>query len=170
MVRTESVIVRDNIRASQPTVLLIVGTEPLEPLLTFFREKCMSLSAERSYAQAVGRFVEWLSVRAGEFYAQDQRNLLYTAFVHDLRFGTYREGIDQYGLNWLPISDGNLRRLSRCLVEFSDWLCQRHGATPLIRSTTKHPTPTNWCSGASGTSAKQLPCWATPRAAWALPP
>ena len=66
MVRTESVIVRDNIRASQPTVLLIVGTEPLEPLLTFFREKCMSLSAERSYAQAVGRFVEWLSVRAGE--------------------------------------------------------------------------------------------------------
>ena len=131
MVRTESVIVRDNIRASQPTVLLIVGTEPLEPLLTFFREKCMSLSAERSYAQAVGRFVEWLSVRAGEFYAQDQRNLLYTAFVHDLRFGTYREGIDQYGLNWLPISDGNLRRLSRCLVEFSDWLCQRHGATPL---------------------------------------
>ena len=80
MVRTESVIVRDNIRASQPTVLLIVGTEPLEPLLTFFREKCMSLSAERSYAQAVGRFVEWLSVRAGEFYAQDQRNLV-TSFV-----------------------------------------------------------------------------------------
>lgn len=131
MMRTESVIVRDTVRAGWPTILLIVGTDPLEALLTFFREKCMSLSAERSYAQAVGRFVEWLSVRSGEFYARDQRSLLYTAFVHDLRFGTYHDGIDRYGINWLPINDGNLRRLNRCLIEFSDWLCQRHGTTPL---------------------------------------
>jgi len=131
MVHTESVVVRDAIRADLPTVILIVGTEPLEPLLTFFREKCMSLSTERGYAQAVGRFVEWLSVRAPEFHALDQRGMLYTAFVHDLRFGTYHEGIDQYGINWLPISDSNLRRLSRCLSEFSDWLCLRYGKTAL---------------------------------------
>lgn len=131
MLRTESVVVRDAIRASQPTVILIVGSEPLQQLLAFFREKCMSLSTERAYAQAVGRFVEWLSVRAPEFHALDQRALLYTAFVHDLRFGTYHEGVDQYGINWLPISDNNLRRLSRCLMEFSDWLCLRYGTTTL---------------------------------------
>ncbi len=131
MVRTESVVVRDSVRAGQPTVLLLVGAEPLEPLLAFFREKCMSLSAERGYAQAVGRFVEWLSVRAREFFEHSQRGLLYTAFAHDLRFGTCRSGIDQHGLHWLPASDGNLRRLSRCLLEFSDWLCQRRGAAPL---------------------------------------
>lgn len=131
MVRTESVVVRDSIRAGHPTVLLIVGGEPLEPLLAFFREKCISLSAERVYARAVGRFVEWLSVRSREFFEHSQRGLLYTAFTHDLRFGTYRDGIDQYGLNWLPASDGNLRRLSRCLLEFSDWLCRRHGVALL---------------------------------------
>ena len=131
MIRTESVIVRDKIRAGQATSLLIVGERPFEALLDFFREKCMSLSTERSYAQAVGRFIEWLSVRANEFAQSDRRGLLYTAFTHDLRFGTYRDGVDQFGLNWLPTSDANLRRLSRCLVEFSDWLCKRRGAMPL---------------------------------------
>ncbi|BCO11378.1 hypothetical protein GEOBRER4_n1993 [Citrifermentans bremense] len=124
---TESVIVRDTIRAGRPTVLLLVGIEPLEALLAFFRERCASLVAERSYVQAVGRFIEWLSVRAEEFYSQDQRYLLYTAFLHDLRFGTYRQGIDKYGLNWRPTSDSNLRRLTRCLFEFSDWLSKRQG-------------------------------------------
>ncbi len=131
MVRTASVIVRDTVCAGQPTVLLIVDADPLEPLLAFFRERCMSLSAERGYAQGIGRFVEWLSVRADTFSEQDQRSLLYTAFVHDLRFGTYRDGVDQHGLNWLPTSDGNLRRLSRYLLDFSDWLCRRRGAAPL---------------------------------------
>ena len=131
MVRTELVIVRDKIRADQATALLIVGEEPFEALLDFFRERCMSLSTERSYAQAVGRFVEWLSVRADEFAQPDQRGLLYTAFAHDLRFGTYRDGVDQLGLNWPPTSAGNLRRLSHCLLEFSDWLCKRRGAVPL---------------------------------------
>lgn len=129
MVRAEAVIVRDGIRAGQATVLLIVGEEPSATLLAFFRERCMSLSAERGYAQAVGRFVEWLSVRAGEFVEPDRRACLYTAFVHDLRFGTHRDGVDRSGLSWAPVSDGNLRRLSRCLLEFSDWLCERFGTT-----------------------------------------
>ncbi len=131
MVRAESVVVRDKIRADQPTILLLVGAEPLEPLLAFFREKVISLSAERAYAQAVGRFVEWLSVHAGEFTEPDRRGFLYTAFVHDLRFGTFRDGRDDSGLNWTPVSDANLRRLSRCLLEFSDWLSLRFGATML---------------------------------------
>lgn len=131
MVRTESVLVQDKMRAGIPTVLLIVGTEPLEQLLEFFREKSLSLSAERSYAQAVGRFIEWLSVRAQEFTEADKRSLLYTAFVYDLRFGTYREGKDESGLNRVPVSQSNLERLTRCLLEFSDWLVTRHGATML---------------------------------------
>lgn len=88
IVRTDAVIVQDRIRANTPTVLLIVGSQPFEQLLSFFREKSVSLAAERSYAQATGRFIEWLSVRADEFKERDQRSLLYTAFAHDLRFGT----------------------------------------------------------------------------------
>lgn len=131
LIFTESVIVRDGLRAGMPTILLIVGSQPLEQLLDFFREKCLSLSAERSYAQATGRFIEWLSVRSSEFHDKDRRRLLYTAFVHDLRFGTYRDGQEVYGLNWRPISQANLKRLTKALLEFSDWLGLRHGATML---------------------------------------
>lgn len=129
MVRTESVIIKDKVRAGNPTVLLIVDIQPFEHLLGFFREKCLSISAERSYAQAIGRFIEWLSVRSEEFYAADNRRLLFTAFTHDLRFGTYQEGRDMYGLNWASISNTNLKRLIGCLLEFSDWLTERFGTT-----------------------------------------
>jgi integrase len=131
MVRAESVIIHDKLRAGTPTVLLIVGAFPFEQLLEFFREKCLSISAERTYAQAAGRFIEWLSVRAGEFNPQSKRSLLYTAFTHDLLFGTYQGGQDVYGLNWEPTSQNNLKRLTRALLDFSDWLAIRHGATML---------------------------------------
>jgi hypothetical protein len=108
-----------------------VGASPFEQLLEFFREKCVSLSAERTYAQATGRFIEWLSVRAGEFAETSKRNLLYTAFTHDLRFGTYHDGKDNTGLNWRPTSQKNLKRLANGLLEFSDWLNRRYGATML---------------------------------------
>lgn len=131
MVYTESVVIHDKIRSGVPTVLLIVGTSPFEQLLEFFREKCLSLSAERTYAQAAGRFIEWLSVRAVDFVDPSKRSLLYTAFVHDVRFGTYQEGQDDYGLNWQPVSQGNLKRLAAALFEFSDWLNARYGTTML---------------------------------------
>lgn len=131
MVLTDSVTVFDKLRAGTPTVLLIVGRQPMETLLEFFREKCLSLSAERTYAQATGRFIEWLSVRAEEFHEKDSRTLLYTAFVHDLSFGTYQDGIDIYGLGWTSVSQGNLKRLTNALLKFSDWLLERYGATML---------------------------------------
>lgn len=131
IIYTERVLIRDKIRAGAPTVILIVGTQPLEQLLEFFREKCVSITCERTYAQAVGRFIEWLSVRSEEFTEQSQRSLLFTAFAHDLRFGTYKDGTDPLGLNWIPTSHGNLKRLTNALVEFSDWLNQRNGATML---------------------------------------
>lgn len=131
MLYTETVLVRDKIRADAPTVLLIVGVRPFEQLLEFFREKCVSLSAERTYAQAAGRFIEWLSVRAHEFTDVSKRSLLHTAFVHDLRFGTYKEGSDSSGLNWTPTSQNNLKRLTNALLEFNDWLNRRHGTTML---------------------------------------
>lgn len=131
MVYTETVVVRDGIRADAPTILLIVGALPFEQLLEFFREKCVSLSAERTYAQAAGRFIEWLSVRADEFADVSRRSLLHTAFVHDLRFGTYKDGSDVSGLHWKPTSQNNLKRLTSALLEFNDWLSRRHGATML---------------------------------------
>ncbi|WP_317920673.1 MULTISPECIES: gamma-mobile-trio recombinase GmtY [unclassified Cupriavidus] len=131
MIYTDTVLVRDSIRADRPTILLIVGTAPFEQLLAFFREKCVSLSAERTYAQATGRFIEWLSVRAIEFHDTSMRNLLFTAFTHDLRFGTCREGKDLYGLHWRPTSQQNLARLTRALLHFSDWLNTRIGTTLL---------------------------------------
>lgn len=131
MIYTETVLVQDRIRADAPTVLLIVGVSPFEQLLEFFREKCASLTTERTHAQAAGRFIEWLSVRAEEFKETTKRSLLYTAFVHDLRFGTYRDGVDTYGLNWRPTSQQNLKRLTGALLEFSDWLSRRYGATML---------------------------------------
>lgn len=122
---------RDKVRAGHPTVLVIAGAQALPELLEFFREKCLSLSAERSYSQAAARFIQWLSVRADEFTEVTQRSLLYTAFVHDLRFGTFQDGEDAYGLYWRGTSDANVKRLSRALIEFSDWLNLRYGAAML---------------------------------------
>lgn len=129
MIYTESVIVRDRIRAGNPTLLLIIGTEPYDKLLEFFREKCFSLSSERLYTQVVGKFIEWLSVRSREFTDPLKRNLLFTAFVHDLRFGTYLLGDELNELYWQPKGEANCRRLIKALVEFSDWLTLRYGAT-----------------------------------------
>jgi len=131
VIYTQTVLVQDKIRACMPTVLLIVGVTPFQPLLEFFREKCLSISAERTYAQAIGRFVEWLSVRTDEFKETSKRSLLYTAFVHDLRFGTYQNGQDALGLYWSPTSHKNLKRLTQALLAFSDWLNERYGATML---------------------------------------
>ena len=77
MINTETVVVQDKIRACTPTILLIVGVSPFQPLLEFFRERCLSISAERTYAQAVGRFIEWLSIRTDEFKETSKRSLLY---------------------------------------------------------------------------------------------
>lgn len=131
MTTAESVVVHDSVRAGAPTILLIVGAAPFERLLDYFREKCLSLSAERTYAQAVGRFVEWLSVRATEFHAAEDRGQLYTAFVHDVLNGTYRNGQDEYGLGWTATSHNNLHRLTTALLEFTDWLSERYGTTML---------------------------------------
>lgn len=78
-----------------------LGQPILGPLgmLNLLETRLGLLRAECAHAQRV-------SARANEFHAQDQRGLVYTAFVHDLRFGTFRDGADQYGLNWLPTSDG----------------------------------------------------------------
>ena len=131
MVTVETVVVRDRMRASTPTALVIVGEQPFPQLLEFFRERGLSLSAERTYAQALSRFIVWLSVRAHEFWPQQSRSLVYTAFAHDLLFGSYRDGQDDLGLNWAATSQNNVARLTRCLVEFSDWLARRHG-TPAL--------------------------------------
>lgn len=131
MINTETVVVQDKIRACTPTILLIVGVSPFQPLLEFFRERCLSISAERTYAQAVGRFIEWLSIRTEEFKETSKRSLLYTAFVYDLRFGTYQDGHNAHGLHWSPTSHQNLKRLTRALLEFTDWLSERYGATML---------------------------------------
>lgn len=114
-------------RAGAATALVIVGSQPFPQLLEFFRERGLSLSAERAYAQAMGRFITWLSVRSHEFHATHSRGLIYTAFGHDLLLGSYREGVDVLGLNWRASSQKNVARLMRCLVDFSDWLSVRQG-------------------------------------------
>ena len=92
-------------------MLLIVGSEPYEKLLEFFREKCFSLSSERIYVQVVGKFIEWLSVRGSEFTELSKRTLLFTAFTHDLRFGTYLLENEVHQLCWKPKKDTNCKRL-----------------------------------------------------------
>ena len=114
-------------RSGTLTAMVIVGEQPFAQLLAFFRERGLSLSAERAYAQCLSRFIEWLSVRAEEFWPQEARGLIYTAFAHDLLFGSYRDGEDVTGLNWAATSQKNVTRLTRCLVEFSDWLTLRYG-------------------------------------------
>ena len=118
-------------RGGIPTAMVIVGEQPFAQLLAFFRERGLSLSAERAFAQSLSRFIEWLSVRAEEFWPQENRGLIYTAFAHDLLFGSYRDGEDTLGLNWAATSQKNVARLTRCLVEFSDWLTLRYGKPAL---------------------------------------
>lgn len=131
MIYTAPVLVQDKMRANAFTVLLIVGQEPFEQLLAYFRAQCLSRSQERTYAQAAGRFIQWLSVRADEFKETRNRTALYTAFVHDLKYGTYHKGIDESGLYWRPTSHGNLNRLTRALLAFCDWLSVHYGLTML---------------------------------------
>lgn len=140
MVYTETVLIQDQVRADSLTVLLIIDTDPFEPLLEFFREKCLSVTAERTYAQAVGRFVEWLSVRADEFFDVPKRSLLYTAFMHDLWLGTFQNGIDLSGLHWRQTSRQNLKRLTGALMEVSDWLNMRYG-TQMLNPIHHHASP-----------------------------
>ncbi|MEB0124052.1 hypothetical protein QN391_25785, partial [Pseudomonas sp. CCI1.2] len=70
-------------------------------------------------------------IRTDEFKETSKRSLLYTAFVYDLRFGTYQDGHEAHGLHWSPTTLINIKRLTRSVLVFSDWLCERYGSTLL---------------------------------------
>ncbi|CAN7543064.1 gamma-mobile-trio recombinase GmtY [Duganella sp. LjRoot269] len=125
-----SVVIKDKIRGQFTTVLLVAGYVFL-PLLVFFREMAWSEQYERPYALVVRLLIEWLSVRAEEFFPQENRANLLTAFSSDLWLGTYSNGKCPYGLGWTGTSYKNSLKLTNCLYVFSDWLSKTYGTKNL---------------------------------------
>jgi integrase len=122
-----SVVIKDEVRGGQLTTVLLVGGYVFLPLLTFFREMKLAGRSEHPFALVVRLLIEWLSVRAKEFFEKEDRPDLFSSFSSDLWTGTYVEGECPYGLGWVGTSHRNSLKLLNCLFTFSDWLTHKYG-------------------------------------------
>lgn len=142
MIYCDTVIIQDALRSQRLTAVLIIGDSPYEKLTEFFRERGLSLSSERAYSLAIGRFIQWLSIRADEFKELSERKYLYLAYASDLKIGDSSEDKKLSPLGWSSLSTSNIKIMLNCLLEFSDWLTLRHGATALNEKGRNFESPT----------------------------
>jgi hypothetical protein len=139
MVSVSAVIVKDPFSADRHRAVLLVDGKVLEPFLSFCRELNFSVKVEQNYAHAVALFIEWLSKKAAQFSEEKDRSLIFTAFAHDLVYGTIKEDNDPTGLWWQKTSDRVARRTMTRFLSFADWLSQRFG-TRNLNPTDREPT------------------------------
>jgi integrase len=111
--------------------LLIVQGVRFAPLSRFFHERNFALATEDLYARSLGLLIDYLFAREKDFSAVEDRGKLFNQFAHDLRFGTIRDGVDPTNLWWLPRRLQTVRQMLNAVLTVSDWLVEKHGATPL---------------------------------------
>lgn len=134
MTMATSVVMRDPQKGGQPRVVVLIQGEVFGPLLSWFRGEGMSLPAERGYAYAVARFLNWLAVRGAEFPGIHRQEAL-AAFEVDLRDGTiWNENgslTDPTALWWRQTSKLNAKLAVKRVTRFSDWYATMYGTVPL---------------------------------------
>lgn len=116
-------IVRDGRRSDRPTCVLLTNYGIYWSLADYFLCRNLSLSTERGYARSIARLMNWTEAKHPNFQAGGpQDSAMFSSFLHDLLYGTVRNGEDASGLWWSAHSPDVVSRTAGHIAEFSEWL------------------------------------------------
>lgn len=141
-------VIQDNTEIDLELPIIVTEYGVLTPLVDYFLEKAhaRSYSWMQKVVQVVGLLLDYL--RANQNCFNDSKTL-FNVFSQRLHLGTIgKDGLDPSGLYWLPKKAQNARQLVLILSEFSDWLAERSGATPLnpLRPASRYEEMLNWAA------------------------
>lgn len=71
------VVVLDADRLGKPTHLLVANGIPIWPLFHYFQLRNLQFSSERTYAQAIGLFIDYIAAKGKEFSKIADRSRLF---------------------------------------------------------------------------------------------
>lgn len=125
------IVVTDAERSEKPIHLIIANRTPVWQLFHYFQVRNLDLSTEATYAQAIGLFIDFMTVKANEFKDIEDRSRMLNSFAHALLYGTIRDGDDPTGLWWHSRRQQRVHRLVGLVCEISDWLHHRYESTAI---------------------------------------
>jgi len=147
-VTAKAKVIQDNTGIELEFPVIVTEHGVLIPLVDYFLEKvhARSYSWMQKVVQAVGLLFDYLRANQNCF---NEPKVLFTAFAQRLHRGTIGEsGLDPSGLYWLPKKVQNARQLVLLLSDFTEWLADRSGTTPLnpLRPASRYEEMLNWAA------------------------
>lgn len=119
--------------------ILLSEAGPLLPLVDYLTSRAHDRSPAwmRKVVQAVRLLLSYVEANAGCF---EDSHSLFTSFVQRLYAGTVGPDGDPTGLYWQALNTASANALLTVLRDFSEWLVDTRGGTPLVSSVlpTKH--------------------------------
>ena len=118
--------------AGRPVISIVLNGGGEFQVWSEYRDaQALKIGTQRAKALAIGLFIDFIAARGHLHYDQEHRHRLFQAFADALVLGTIQGGDDPSGLYWLPRSQNAARRAVAAVTEFSDWLVEERGVTPL---------------------------------------
>ena len=124
-------VITDSTGAVSEIPILLTSEGPVESLVDYFlwRRHDRSVAWMRKVAQAVGLALAYAHANSTSFKSSRE---LFRNFAQRLYSGTIgADGRDPSGLYWLPMRGKPAAMLLACLSDFSEWLADKQGTTPL---------------------------------------
>lgn len=123
----------DNTGVPVEMPVLLSESGPLLPLVDYLTSRAHERSPAwmRKVVQAVRLLLSYVEANAGCF--EDSRSL-FTSFVQRLYSGTTGPDGDPTGLYWQAMNTASANALLTVLRDFSEWLVDTRGGTPLVAS------------------------------------
>lgn len=124
-------VLTDSTGAVSEIPVLLTSEGPLQPLVDYllWRQHDRSQSWMRKVVHDVGLLLRYMSLNAG--YYRDPESLFH-GFIQRLYSGTVgADGMDPSGLYWKPQNHRVIGNVLTRLTDFSAWIADRQGTTPL---------------------------------------
>ncbi|WP_028216703.1 gamma-mobile-trio recombinase GmtY [Paraburkholderia oxyphila] len=139
-------VYRDNTGVLMEIPVILTEGGPLQPLVDYLLECNRSFSWMQKMTQGVGLLLDYMAANHDCF---DDSRELFRTFVQRLYSGTIGEdGTDPSGLYWLGMSQSLVRQLTNQLSQFSDWIAEKQGTSPINpwREATRYEERLNWAA------------------------
>lgn len=121
-----------------PMRVIVTGDGLFQPLIDYFstgRARVNSFAWQRKVAHSIGLLYDFTCAYPPPTDDDALRRYL-QLFVQTLERGTLVDGCeDPRGLFWRPAPRDKLRETAAHIIDFTDWLAERHSRAPLIGNT-----------------------------------
>lgn len=124
-------VISDATGAVAEIPVLLTDDGPLEPLIDYllWRQHDRSLAWMRKVVHDVALLLRYIKANASHFSNAES---VFHSFIQRLHSGTIGpDGIDPSGLYWQPENHRIIGNILTRLTDFSNWLAERQGTTPM---------------------------------------